>query len=274
MTTRDAGCLLLACSLVGCFNLATLTSGDSADARAGDAAATGDSGSTHDGQASDVSAGHPVPSLRQSKTVSTASVQLGSIDIALPSPVLAGGTAILSIVTYSSTNSVSAVAGLGDKWLRAAGPATLAPSTGTAEIWYATSLAAGDVNVGVTFAAPLMSSTIGETAVATLSEWEGLRAAPLDKHTQSDGMEMTSFSTPSLTPSLPNELFIAVATTQRYGANLVSGGWAEIDQFSAMSNGYSDAVYLIASGSGAEAASGTQGSGPGESWATVLATFR
>jgi hypothetical protein len=271
--------------LFGCVDLAALTSGDSADAHTGDGAAAGDSGreadairhdSAHDFDSAADAVGdatNQAPTLRQSQTV-TISASSAIVTIMLPSAGLKTDTLILPIANYSGNDSVSSITGGGGTWMKAAGPEIIQNATGTAEIWYAPNISPGERVVTITFAQTLMTTPVGSSGVATLTEWQGLRAAPFDKSAQNEGAGTTSFSSPPITPSLPNQLFIAVATTQRYGASLASGAWTELGQFSAMSEGYSDAVYLVASSSDAEAASGTQGTGPGDSWVIVLATFK
>jgi len=305
MPRRVAGCILASFALVGCADLSSLTGRSTGDAaaesgREGGATSvvcpagrsvscTGPGGCTG-GQAcnaagtayepcvcetrdSEAGTSDPVPAARQSQTVSLVAAS-STVTITLPGAIAAADTLIVPVVNDSDSIQVSSVSGGGGVWARAAGPLSVVGHTGTAEIWYAPNVSAGGGAVTITFSAPLVDFGGGMSGVATLSAWGGMEVTPFDSAGSTQGTGATSFTTSPLTPSVPNELFISVASTQRYGADLVYGSWTELDEFASMSGGYADAAFLVASGSGAQRAAGTEESGQYEGWAALIAGFK
>ena len=192
----------------------------------------------------------PIALVQQS---STASAGVTSNTVTLTSSPAAGSLLVLLFRNGTDTNDVTSVTGGGVTWVKARSWTTPEIS----DIWYGAGASGGG---GTAITINLSGPTAGHVYTSSVSEWSGVATTnPLDGNPPTTSGTSTTPTTPSITPTVPGELFIGlIATNGSFTPGAVGGG------FTALSFAGANGVgFLIATDASAHAMS----------WASTSAAF-
>lgn len=195
------------------------------------------------------------------QSIQNASFASSSVTLTLLGAVTAGD--LLVVASFSSASpdpTITSITGGGVTWAKAVGVDETHAGHGYVEIWYGTGASGASNAVTITYSAV-------PTAAATLFDWSGADALDQTGSATDGGVSVSSWSSPSLTPSVANELFIAMCTSGNGPSPGTSGGWVVPSGQST----YGKVAYLVATDALAHSESYTQGGSYG--YGVVIASF-
>ena len=183
----------------------------------------------------------PTIAFRTGQTITNTGAAVATLTLTLPSNPTAGDFIVVGVgIDYASATTVATMVSTNDTFVKAG--VVSAGANLEAEIWYAANIVGGANSKSILITPSATPTGLGAYAF----EFSGLLAAsPLD---QNNGA--ASLTTPTLTPGVANELFVAVAANFNSLTN--AGGWTGFTALTGGSGHYGFG-YLIATDSATHA---------------------